>query len=89
MANLDAAKKSIRSDKKKTVFNLRRKRTMKDAVKKVTSLISTGNVAEAEKLIPSAQKAIDKATKQGIIKKNNASRKKSRLVSAIKRAKNS
>ena len=89
MPNLDAAKKSVRADKKKTVVNLRRKRTMKDLLKQVRSLIVSGNVAEAEKMMPETQKAIDKATKRGVIKENNASRKKSRLVGAIQRAKNS
>jgi ribosomal protein S20 len=44
-------------------------------------------IDEAKKLIPKLQKAIDKAEKRGVIKKNNASRKKSRLVHIIINAK--
>lgn len=77
----------MRADKRKTTFNLRRKRTMKEAVKKVQSLIASGDTAGAEKMVPQAQKAIDKAVKRGVIKKNNASRKKSRLIASLQRAK--
>lgn len=45
------------------------------------------DVAEAEKSLAAAYKAIDKAAKGGVIKKNAASRKKSRLAKAIGRAK--
>jgi len=38
---------------------------------------------EAIKLLPSAYKAIDKACKTGVIKKNTAARKKSRLMKLI------
>ena len=64
---------------------MRRKRVLGDATKKVRTLIST-NVEEASKSLSEAYKAIDKAAKRGIIKKNTASRKKSRLALAIKRA---
>ncbi len=87
MANLKAAKKSIRSDKKKTVFNARVKRAMKESVKSIKDLIKKDQVQDAEKSLPTAYKAIDKAVKRGVIKKNTASRKKSRLVSEIKKAK--
>ena len=45
------------------------------------------DAAGAEKLLPAAYKAIDKAMKRGVIKGNTADRKKSRLAAAIKRAK--
>ena len=85
MANIKAAKKSLRSDAKKAVFNLRRKREMKEAIKKVGELIIKKDKKEALKFLPQVYKKIDKAAKDGIIKKNNASRKKSRLAQAIKK----
>ena len=60
---------------------------MHDVVKEVRTLIAAGQVADAEKLLPQAYQAIDKAAKRGVIKDNTASRKKSRLVAAIKRGK--
>jgi len=80
------AKKAHRSSLRKRVFNVRRKTAMNDVVKKVRKLIATGSTKEAEALVPTAYKAIDKAAKRGVIKANTAARKKSRLVAAIKRA---
>ena len=81
------AKKAHRSSLRKRVFNVRRKRTMDDLVKTIRKQITEGKVTEAKALIPQAQQAIDKAEKRGIIKKNTAARKKSRLVAAVKRGK--
>jgi small subunit ribosomal protein S20 len=81
MPNLKAAKKSLRADAKKRVHNLRRKREMKDIEKEVRTLASKGeNSPEA---LSKAFKAIDKAAKNGVIKKNTAARKKSRLSKAL------
>ncbi len=80
-----SAKKALRGSSKKEVFNLRRKRTMKGAVKEITKLTSAGNKKDAEAKLSEAYKAIDKAAKRGVIKKNTASRKKSRLAKSINR----
>ena len=87
MAITSSAKKAIRSSEKKRVFNLRRKGALHDAVKTLKKALADKNVAGAEKLLPAAYKAIDKACKSGVIKSNTADRKKSRLAAAIKRAK--
>ncbi len=79
------AKKALRASKRKQIFNLRRKRTMRDVVKRVKELAAAGKRTEAEELAPNAYKAIDKAAKRGVIKDSTAARKKSRLVAAIKR----
>ncbi|MEK7669506.1 MAG: 30S ribosomal protein S20 [Patescibacteria group bacterium] len=78
-----SAKKALRSSKKKKVFNLRRKNEMQNVIKEYKKLVSAKKTEEAKKLIPKLQKVIDKAEKRGIIKKNNASRKKSRLLKVI------
>lgn len=80
----NSAKKALRSDAKKKIFNSRRKRTMKETIKKISKLVAGGKKDEAKKLIPQAQKAIDKAKKRGVIKKNTASRKKSHLAKITK-----
>ena len=86
MAITSSAKKAIRSSAKKHVFNIRRKETLSDATKSFLKALAKKDVAGAEKMLPTAYKAIDKAMKRGVIKKNTAARKKSRLALAIKRA---
>jgi len=87
MAITSSAKKAIRSSAKKHVFNLRRKVALSDATKTLTKALAAKDVAGAEKLLPAAFSAIDKARKRGVIKGNTADRKKARLAAAIKRAK--
>lgn len=86
MAITKSAKKAHRASLKKRVFNVRRKRTLGTATKTVTKAIAAGDTKAAEGSLSAAYKAIDKAAKRGIIKKNTASRKKARLVAAIRRA---
>lgn len=85
MAITSSAKKAHRASLKKHVFNLRRKRALSSATKTTKKLIAT-DVAAATTSLSEAYKAIDKAAKRGVIKKNTASRKKSRLAAAVKRA---
>ena len=75
-----SAKKALRASKRKRVFNLKRKDDMGNVIKQYKKLVSAKKMDEAKKLVPQLQKVIDKAAKRGIIKKNNASRKKSRLI---------
>ncbi len=78
------AAKAHRRSERKHVFNVRRNRTMKEAEKAVNKAVSTGDTKKATELLPNAYKAIDKAAKRGIIKKNTAARKKSRITNRIK-----
>ncbi|HEY4503476.1 MAG TPA: 30S ribosomal protein S20 [Candidatus Paceibacterota bacterium] len=78
-----SAKKAIRGSLRKKAFNDRRNRLMKEIIKKVEKLAKTDK-AGATKMLSSAYQAIDKAFKTGIIKKNNAARKKSRLAKLVK-----
>ena len=87
MAITSSAKKAIRASAKKHVFNLRRKNVLNDTTKSLLKALAAKDVAGAEKLLPAAYKAIDKAMKRGVIKSNTADRKKARLAAAIKRAK--
>ena len=87
MAIKTSAKKAIRQSERKRVMNLRRQKAMKESVKAVRSSVSVANKAEAEAKLKDAFKALDKAAKRGVIKKNTASRKKSRLAKAIAKIK--
>jgi len=81
MPIIKSAKKALRGSKTKKVFNDRRAKAMKLAIKGVKKL--TGAAAKNE--LAKAYQAIDKAAKRGIIKKNTAARKKSRLAKSIKK----
>lgn len=87
MAITTGAKKAIRQADRKRVMNLRRQKAMKESVKEVSKLVVAGKKGDAEKNLKVAYKALDKAAKRGIIKKNTASRKKSRLAKAIAKIK--
>jgi small subunit ribosomal protein S20 len=78
-----SAKKALRASKHKAVFNLKRKDAISDIIKKVKKLVIDKKVKEAEALLPTAFKAIDKACKTNLIHKNTASRKKSRLAKML------
>jgi len=80
MATSKSGNKSVKQAEAKRVFNMRRLRAMKDAMKQVAGFVSEKDKKGAEELLPQAFKAIDKAAKRGILKKNTASRKKSKLA---------
>jgi small subunit ribosomal protein S20 len=79
-----SAKKAIRVSARKKLVNDRRTRAMKDTVKKLEKAVKTGKKDEAVKMLPEVFAAVDKAAKRGVIKKNTASRKKSRLSRLVK-----
>jgi small subunit ribosomal protein S20 len=83
MAITKNAKKAHRASLRKHVFNVRRKRVLTTTTKDVKKLITAGQKTDANKSLAAAFQAIDKAAKRGIIKKNTASRKKSRLAKAV------
>ncbi len=83
MAITKNAKKAHRASLKKHVFNVRRKRVLTSTTKDVKKLITAGQKTEAGQSLSAAFQALDKAAKRGIIKKNTASRRKSRLAKAV------
>lgn len=56
---------------------------MKNSVKKIKKIALGGKKDDAKKIIAAAYQAIDKAVKRGVIKKNAANRKKSRLMKML------
>lgn len=85
MPIIKSAKKTLRSSLRKRVYNVRRQAAMRDVLKNVSKKIATGKKGEVEAMVKDAYQAIDKAAKRGVIKKNTAARKKSRMMGAIKR----
>ena len=78
-----SAKKAVRGSLRKKAFNDARKRAMKEVIKKIEKTVKTDK-AMAVKIVSSAFAIIDKAAKRGVIKKNNAARKKARLARITK-----
>ncbi len=87
MANIKSAKKRARQNLKRRERNRYYKTTARTYVKKARALIAAGEFEQAEKVVRLAEKALDKAAQKGIIHKNNASRRKSRLQIYLNRAK--
>jgi len=77
------AKKAIRSSTRKRVFNIARKDKVSKAVKSLKKLVADKKYKEAVVAMKAVQKALDKAVKAKTIKKNTASRKKSRFSKMI------
>lgn len=86
MPVIKTVRKALRGSKRKKVMNTKRKDAMKAVVKDVKKLAADKKADEARKKLAEAYQAIDKAAKRGVIKKNAAARKKSRLVAMIKKA---
>ena len=80
------AKKAVRSQDRKKVFNLRRTRRVRTATKDIEDLLEKGDVTGAQAKLPEAYKALDKAQKMNTLKKNTVSRRKSKLARMIKGA---
>jgi small subunit ribosomal protein S20 len=76
MPNIQSAKKELRKMKKRAALNKVRRDTYKNLLKKA----ATGKSAD---LVKAAQQALDKAAKTGVIKKNTAARKLSRLMKKV------
>jgi len=83
MAITKSAKKAARQSLKRKEQNLVYKNKIKNIVKEAKLLVSQKKNNEALKLLPDIYAILDKAAKVGVIKKNKASRSKSRLTKLI------
>ncbi len=89
MPHTKAAKKHVRQSAKHREGNRARLSRVRTELKKVSELVEKGDIEGARKALPKAYQCIDKAAKAGVIKPNNASRKKSLLMRRIRRAETS
>lgn len=80
-----SAQKALRGSKNKKLFNDRRVKAMRGEIKEIKKLTEAKDVKGATAKLSAAYQAIDKAAKRGVIKKNTAARKKSRLAKMIKK----
>jgi small subunit ribosomal protein S20 len=84
MANTVSALKRVRLTERRTKINRARKSRLKSAMKTMRKLIAEKNVENAEKGLPSLFSTVDRMAKTGIIKKNTASRYKSRITKRVR-----
>jgi small subunit ribosomal protein S20 len=83
MANTTSAKKATRKIARRTVINKARRSRLRSYVGKVEDAIATGDRDKATAALNEAQPIIMRAAQQGVIHKNSASRKVSRLTHRV------
>ena len=83
MANIKSAKKRIKVTETKTLNNRMVKSALKTAIKKFEVAVEAKNSEEAKTLYTSVVKSLDMATTKGVVHKNMAARKKSRLATRL------
>ena len=84
MPNKESAKKRLRQTVTKTIVNKNRKIRIKTNVKRVENAISSVNQKEANAALRTAESEIMRGVSKGILHKNSAGRKVSRLNARIK-----
>ena len=84
MANIQSAIKRNRQNEKHRVRNRTTRTAMRTSVKNAQGLIEAGERDQAEQAVRTAFSKIDRAAKKGIIHKNQAARRKSRLAARLK-----
>ena len=80
LANTKSAIKRVRQNEKRNARNRMNRSRMRTFVKKARLAIADGDKAMAEEHVKLAVSEIDRAAKKGLIHRNNAARRKSRLV---------
>lgn len=87
MPQTKSAAKELRKAKKRQGQNSVLKNKLKAQTKSLKRFIAEGKKEEIKKALGLTHQIIDKAAKKGIIKKNTASRQKSRLTKLVNRLK--
>jgi small subunit ribosomal protein S20 len=85
LANTRSAKKHMRADDKKRISNLKIRSKVKTLVKKAERSITVSDVETVEALRIACSE-LDKAASKGVLHKNNAARRKSRLMAKFNKA---
>ncbi len=86
LANTKSAIKRIRSSRRKQERNRVFRSQARTFIRKARTLIDAGQLDEAQEAVRQAISALDKAAEKGIIHKNNAARRKSRLMQRFNQA---
>ena len=80
-----SAKKALRQSKKRRAKNIRALKSIRKLLKETEVLVLEKKTDKLKEVLPKVYKALDKAAKTGLIKKNTVARKKSRITKAMLR----
>jgi small subunit ribosomal protein S20 len=83
LPNKPSAAKRVRSSRRKEEVNRVHRGRARTADKRARRLIAEGRIEEAREAVQQAQAALDKAAQKGVIHKNKAARRKSRLMEQL------
>jgi len=83
MPNIKSAIKRVKTNESRRLRNASQKSALRTAIKTFENTASTGNVETAKEALVQATRKIDKAATKGLIHKNTANRKKSRLAKKL------
>ncbi|GLK66408.1 30S ribosomal protein S20 [Hansschlegelia plantiphila] len=84
MANTPSAKKAARKIARRTVVNGARRSRVRTFLRKVEEAIASGNAESAKSALSAAEPEIMRAAQKGVLHKNTASRKVSRLAARVR-----
>ena len=84
MANTSSAKKAVRKIARRTAVNRSRRSMMRTFVRKVEEAIAAGDAAGAEQALQQAAPVVMRAAQKGVVHRNAASRKVSRLTRRVR-----
>ena len=80
MPNIKSAKKRVLVSQAKAAQNKAAKSALKTEIKKFEAAVAEGNRSEADVAYKVAVKAVDKAVSKGLLHRNNAANKKSKMT---------
>jgi small subunit ribosomal protein S20 len=84
MAHSLSSKKRIRQNEKRNARNRWRLRSMRDAIKEFRTTVASGTVEQAGEALKKVSQIVDRTAQKGVIHKNQAARRKSRMSAAVK-----
>lgn len=86
MPNIKSAKKRAKQDVTRRVRNAARKTAIKTATKKVVAAVEAADIAQAQELLKEVNAQLARAKGKGVMHRNTAARKMSRLAKQVAKA---
>lgn len=83
MPNIKSAKKRVRIAQRESLRNTSMKSALRTTIRKFEATYNTQDVEQTRTALFNASRALDKAVTKGLIHKNAAARKKSRLTKRL------
>ncbi|MFC4334531.1 30S ribosomal protein S20 [Salininema proteolyticum] len=83
MANIKSKEKRNRQNEKRRMRNKSVKSSLKTAIRKFRESAATGDIAAAKTNLQAASRQLDKAVSKGVVHKNQAAQRKSKMAQAV------